>query len=44
VRFYIFTVLSKEEVEKSRKEHGYNIIEESEPEISFDKFKEAFSD
>ena len=38
----MFTGLSKEQVEKSRKEHGSNIIQEAEPETFFDKFKEAF--
>ena len=40
----MFTGLSKEQVEKSRKEHGSNIIQEAEPETFFDKFKEAFGD
>lgn len=36
--------LNKEQVEKSRLEHGENIIKEAAPETFLDKFKDAFGD
>ncbi|MEG1480867.1 MAG: calcium-translocating P-type ATPase, PMCA-type [Clostridium sp.] len=40
----LYKGLSKEEIEKSRREYGSNFITEAEPETFLQKFKEAFGD